>query len=260
MLRRTMNAARLNELANHPEIRPFMSPSEGPLDVSALALDPRTVLLEAEHGTFLMQPILPATYEGHAMFLPEGRGPPMLEAARAMFRFMFTQTDCLEILTKCPDDNDPAKNASAYLGFHERFRREDAWRPGVGISYRVLSVDDWFLQDPECQAEGQAFHTLLEESKRAIGSQLPVHPEDLAHDRAVGAAILMAKAGQIEKGVGLYNRWAIFAGYETIAVIAPNVVDVRDAIVGVRNGQMEVLLCRWGLDSESRPLPASAEP
>lgn len=56
----------------------------------------------------------------------------------------------------------------------------------------------------------------------------------------------MIRAGQVAKGVQFYNRWASLAGYQSIAVLSvtPTILDVRDAVIEVRGGQMEVLQCR----------------
>lgn len=246
MIKRTMNAAFLNEVANHPEVRPFLGGMQNPiLDLSPLVEDPHCICLEVPgSGGWILQPILPGVYELHTLFLPQGRGRSYFEQAREALRMVFSETDCLEIVTKCPDDNGGARLAAELIGFRERFRREDAWEPGVGVSYRAFSLDDWFMRDPECLAAGRAFHGALEIAKIASGSTLPIHPDDVAHDRAVGAACLMIRGGQVAKGVAFYNRWAIFAGYATIAQISDTLIDVQDAIIEVRGGQMEVLRCR----------------
>ncbi len=240
MIRRTFDASFMNEVANHPDVRPWIG-GEGPADLTAIIENPANVCLVAERngaqmGGWVFRPILPSSYEVHTLFLPQHRGAAFYAAAREGFRYMFAETDALEILTKCPDDNPGARMASSQLGFRERFHREDAWSHGVGISFRVFSVDDWFVRDPECLRQGRAFHEALEAAKAAADSTLAVHPEDATHDRAVGAAALMILAGQTGKGVGFYSRWAIFAGYATI--------DVRDALVEIRDGRMGVLKCR----------------
>jgi hypothetical protein len=259
MLRRTMNADLLNEVANHPDVRPFLGAAElGTLDLTDLVENPRNVALVGDAGGFVYQQLMPGVYELHTLFLPEARGKALMAAARESFRFMFTRTDCLEILTKCPDDNGGARFASSALGFRERFRREAAWETLAGISYRVFSVDDWFVRDPECLAAGQEFHAMVEAAKEAATALLPegaalfpVHPEDATHDRAAGAACLMAKAGLTTKGAAFYNRWAIFAGYATIAAISETLIDIQDAIIEVRDGHMEVLKCRS--EQQSQP-------
>lgn len=243
MIHRTMDATALNEVANHPEVRPWLG-GDGPVDLQSTLDNAANFGIMGEHGGWLLHPILPGVYEIHSMFAPEGRGKAFFAGAREMLRYMFVSTDALEIVTKCPDNNPAARMASAQVGFRERFRREEAWAPGVGVSYQVFSVDDWIARDTACLAEGRAFHAMLEEAKARVDPLLFQHHEDDAHDRAVGASFLMAKAGNMAKGVALYNRWASFAGYATIETISPTLLDVRDAIIEVRDGKMGVLKCR----------------
>lgn len=244
MIRRTMSPTLFDEVANHPEVRPWLGGGTGPLDTRPWVENPAVFCLEADKGGFVFHPILAGVYELHTMFLPEGRGKALMDAAREAWRYMFTQTDALEIVTKCPDDNTGARMASSQHGFRERFRREDAWAPGVGISYRVLSVDDWIARDQACADEGLAFHLALDAAKDAAGSKLPTHPHDEAHDRVVGAAVMMAKAGNMAKAVGLYERWRVFSGYGPIEALSNTLVDVGDAIVSITPGGIEALLVR----------------
>jgi hypothetical protein len=249
MLRRTLTNERLNIIANLPEILPLIGGKPGEeLDLTPLVANPRNFTLEADGvgGGFILQRMDEAgTYELHTLFPPgEARGKAFFSHAREMFRFMFTRTDCVEIVTKCPDNNDGARMAANIVGMRERFRREDAWAEGVGISYRVFSVDDWLIRDGEVRRVGREFHDVIEAAKKAAGSELPVHAEDEAHDRAVGAALLMSWGGYFLKGVGFYNRWARLAGYAEIQPVNDLLVDIQDGIVALQGGRAEVLLLR----------------
>ena len=230
-MKRSMDAERLNELANHPDIRPWLLGPDGPLDLSPLVLNPAVVVLEAEHGAFLLVPILPTVYELHTLFLKAGRGKAFFGHAADMFRYVFTRTPCLEIVTKVPDGNRGAAFASIHAGFVERFHR-------AGISFRHLTIERWALSAEACLEEGERFHAVMEEAGALS------HAEDPVHDQIVGAALLMAHAGQLEKGATFYNGWASFSGYANIALAGPNLVDVRDAIIEVRDGRVGVLRCQ----------------
>lgn len=245
MIRRSFEGAYFHGLANHPDVRPFIGGGEDELPLAhfeALAGNPGNICIAAPHGGWILIQHLPTRYELHTMFTRAGRGRRYFEAAGEAMRYVFTATDAMQIITKCPDDNVGARWAAGRMGFREVFRREPA--EGQGISYRAFDVDDWFIRDPEAQKAGQEFHAALEAAKDAAGSPLPVHPEDPAHDHAVGAAVLMGRAGHMAKGVGFYNRWALFAGYQTIELLAPNLIDVRDAIVEIKEGEMVVAHCR----------------
>lgn len=236
-MNRTMDAERLNALANHPEVRPWLFGPEGPLYLTPLVENPAVVTLEAEHGAFMLIPLSDTLYELHTMFLPEGRGVEFFGHAAEMFRYVFTRTPCLEVVTKVPDENRAAAVAATRAGMRQRFHR-------AGISFRSLTIEQWALQDEQCLEEGERFHEALEAAKEACGSTLPVHDDDPVHDHIVGSCLLMAYAGNLEKGVECYNRWAIYAGYATIGIVAPNLIDVRDAIIEVRDGRLGVLKCR----------------
>jgi hypothetical protein len=109
-----------------------------------------------------------------------------------------------------------------------------------------LSLEDW-AHRADCYAEeGAKFHHELEEAKAECGSELDNHPDDYAHNCAVGVAIKMIKAGNLFKAVDFYNLWAKFAGYAPITVLNDNppVIDIVDAVVEVNGEDMEILLCR----------------
>jgi hypothetical protein len=239
-----MTADLFNEVANHPDVRPWIGHGLDPVDLSQAASDPRNVFLWGVDGGWWLHPLGDGVYEIHSLFLKSGRGKTFFEGAREVLRYMFVQTDATEILTKCPDDNRGAIMAAKIVGFRERFRRENAWAPGVGISYWAFTLDDWMARDPQVLAEGRAFHDWLEQAKIDAGSSSEIHDDDEAHDRAAGAAKMLISAGQTQRGVALYNRWAIFAGYATIEAIGPGLVDIRDAIIQVKDGSMDAILIR----------------
>jgi hypothetical protein len=242
---RTMDAAFLNRVVNDETVRPFVG-GEGDLDLTPALANPANVALVNEHGGFLFEFHDPGRYEGHTMFLPSGRGAAAFGAAADAFRYLFTRTEAVEIVTKVPGSNRGADLMARRLGFQSMFERQGAWPDGSKIEYWGLSLDRWRALDKTLPGEGRAFHDLLEAAKSAAGSALDTHPDDDAHDRAAGLAVLMAKAGQVRKAAWAYNRWARFAGYQLIELLseAPAVIDVKDAIVAVRDGELEVLKCR----------------
>lgn len=205
------------------------------VDTSSLVRNVDNVTLVNDHGGFVLEKYAEGTYEVHTQFLPEGRGLSALRAAREGARFMFLSTDCVEILTKCPDGNKPAAVLTRHMGFRKVFRCGPC-------DYYALSFDDWRAQDSSVLEAGRRFHAELE----AAGVH-PNHPEDEAHDRAAGAAYEMFLRGNPVKAAGLYNRWARFAGYRRIALlsISPLVVDIGDAVLGIgkTNNSLEVLPC-----------------
>jgi len=101
-------------------------------------------------------------------------------------------------------------------------------------------------------AHGQAFHRQL---FAAIGA---LHPEDSAHDLAVGAAVVLAvDGGNPAAAVAGYNDWAHDHGYAPIAWVGSFLtpdgrlshwVDIQDAVISVdRDYRVTVLketVCR----------------
>lgn len=248
-LKRSMEPAPFNAIANHTEVRPWLGGGDGELDLSAIVCNPANVCFLSEAGGFIAQKLMDARYEVHSLFLPQGRGGFALECAREGMAFMFCATDCAELVTKCPDGNRAALGLARAGGFQEQFRRERCWAFNgdmVGVSHQALSLSRWITRDDECLARGHWFHEKLTAAKRAAGSDLPVHDDDDAHDRFVGASVRMVIAGSPRKAVWSYNRWAVFAGYAPISLLseAPPVIDVVDAVVAPRGDDMEVLLCR----------------
>jgi hypothetical protein len=246
-LRRVLDAVVLNRVVNDPRVRPWLG-GKGELDLSSVAADPRNIALVCETGGFLLIKQEAGCYEVHSQFLPDT--PDVVEMARAGFEYLFTATDCQEITSKVPLENKRAVGLARAVGLRERFRRPKAWPGPEGtlgdVSYQAISFDDWKARTPGLAEHGRWFHERLEQAKTQGGSPLPAHDDDDAHDRAVGASVLMFRATNTRKAVLTYNRWARLAGYQSIELLSeqPAIVDVRDAVIEVRGHDMEVILCR----------------
>lgn len=240
---RTLTAERLNIVANHPEVRPFLGWS-GELDLTQIVENTSNFCFETDGGGFLCLNHGNGIYQAHSLFIPEKRGVVTLSMARDVAEFMFVKTDCIEMKTLCPDDNPAAKGLAEKVGFERLFHRHNGWNGG-GCGYYSLRFDRWKEMTPSLIAEGQLFHEWLEAEKRSRGSRLETHEEDQAHDRAVGAASLMFKSRNVFKAVSLYNIWADFAGYLPISLLSVNpcLIDIGDAIISV-DEELEVLRCR----------------
>lgn len=248
-LRRTFDATFLNQVVNHAEVRPWLG-GDGEIDLSAVIGNPNNFALVNDYGGWIVARVDAGLYDVHSQFLPEGRNAALIDDMRAAIHFMFTATDCIELVTRCPDNNKAALGLARTAGFREIFRREESWpvkddKP-CGCSFQSLPFDRWRAMDETLPAIGHWFHERLENEKLKAGSSLVVHADDEAHDRAVGAAIAMARAHNPQKAVFTYNRWANFAGYAPIMLISehPPTFDVLDAIVTLKGDDMEVLQCR----------------
>lgn len=86
---RTFDAARLNALANHPDIRPTCGgDGESFLDLTPFVNDRHNHAVIWDKGAFLFGWSAPATYEVHIMVLPEGRGRAAYAKAAAGIAYM----------------------------------------------------------------------------------------------------------------------------------------------------------------------------
>jgi hypothetical protein len=249
MLKRTMDAAFLNGVANHPEVRPHLGGS-GELQLDGILSDPGNIGLQCDHGGFVIHRLEPGVYECHSMFLPEGRGGNAAGAMAETLHYLFTATDCCEALTKVPDGNAAALGAARALGFTKAFRLENGWPNPDGTFSGVdcwrLPIWKWIEKDGDAEKAGAWFHERLEELTREAGKTIPVHYEEPAHNRAAGAAVLMYRAGNPVKATNIYNSWARFAGFPQVKLLSinPVILDMDQVVIGVSGDNMEVLKCR----------------
>lgn len=240
MIRRTLDAAHLNAVANDPNVRPTLG-GEGEIDLTGLIADPANLALVADGGGFVLTPLAPGHLEVHSMFRPKADA---IGAMREAMDWVFTRTDCVSIWSKVPKANRAAKGFARAGSLRVLFERE---HETLGATeYCELPLMRWAMNTPELESQGERFHALLEAAKREAGSSLPEHPHDPAHERAVGAALLMFERGQPGKAASFYSLWARAAGYQPIQLlsVAPVTVDVGDAIIGLGRDGMEVLQCR----------------
>lgn len=238
---RTLNGSFLTTVANHPEVRPWLG-GKGALDLRQLIASPDNIALQCETGGIVFDRIAEMTVEAHSMFLPEGRGEIAANFLKEALRYIFTATDCFEVLTRVPDGNKAADGFARMAGVREIYRLEhDPKLGGNAVSVRSLNLDRWRAMDEQCLREGLAFHKLLEASGEHDG-----HPDEEAHDRAVGASIMMFRAGNTTKAVWAYNRWAALAGYEPVSLVSssPVIVSMGKTSMAMLDGRIEVMQCQ----------------
>lgn len=241
---RTFSPKLFNEIANLPKVRPWLG-GEGALDLSAVVADPRNFVFQrGDEGGFICIPVYGSTYEVHTLFHP-GSGEIAVAFMHRCMEWMFCRTDCVELVCRVPEGHKGAEWLASQGGFRPAGIQQN-WDAGRGATLKRLWIEDWARVADASAAAGAEFHQQLETAKLEAGSALPIHSDDDDHDAMVGAALLMACNGQVLKGVNLYNHWAVVAGYAQIQLlsVAPPLVDIVDAIVGLENGKMEILLCR----------------
>ncbi len=250
-LRRSFEAAEINAIVNHPAIFPLVAlPGLEEIDCSPLVSDPRNVLLIAEGGCFLFTQDEPGIYEVHTNFLPEHRGKNVILAAKEAAKWMFTHTDAMILQTRVPIFNKAALVAIKWCGFDFWFERKGGWLDSEGkaadVKYYRLSHENWIDKSAEMVAAGELFHARLDSEYSRHGRKPHSHPEDPYHDRQVGLCFETIFAGQPDKAVILYNRWARIAGYQQISLISrsPLIIDIGEALLLASENNFKVIKCR----------------
>lgn len=238
---RSLDPAPFNLLANDQCVRPWIGGTD-PLDLSPVISNPENYcfLTECGQGAYIVRQLHLGLFECHSLATPPARGKPMLRLMRDGFRYLFTATPAIELVTTCPDGNPAAARWADLAGFREVYRREGSFNMGgtmVGASYRSLAYADWVLKDPRNRIEGEAFHEMLEAHRPHT------HPPDPVHDAYVGATVEGCRQGNIAKAAMWYNRFAGHAGYmqSEVLSVTPPVCNIGDAIVHLVDGQPQVL-------------------
>jgi hypothetical protein len=161
--------------------------------------------------------------------------------------WMFTRTDCVDITTRVPKGNLPARALAKAIGGRCEFRNPNGWIFDHKVVYAdifSLQIQTWMSRAPGLERWGEAFHNRLTEEYERLGKDGgPNHQHDEAHERYVGAAHLMMTHGQPLKGMLFYNRWAAMAGYVpiTIASLDPLVIDIQESLLAVEGDDFFVL-------------------
>jgi hypothetical protein len=235
------DAGAYHRIANDPAVLPLVvQKGQGELDFTAFLDNPDNVGFLYTDCAFLAHCLEPGVYEVHSMALPHVRGRYVAEAAKLSIQCMFFATPAVELLTRVVEGNVAATALTHLVGFSPEFVRKAAWQTDEGpkdVSFYALRYPEWVKKQDWLRAGGEWLHSLL-------GDEVS-HADDPAHDLYVGATVEMLLSGQVDKGCFFYNRWARFAGYETIEVVDydPLTIDIRSHRVTLANGKVEVATC-----------------
>lgn len=257
LVRRSFDAAEINAILNDPYVFKHVAiAGQEKLDVSQLIENPNVYLLMAEGGSMIFTPLEPCVYEIHTAFLKSAlrsahenghTGPYIQNACLAAYRWMFTQTDCVVILTKIPHHNRAALVFAPTLGWQIEYTRKNAFATHAGdlvdVTYCALRYDDWLRKTPALEIAGREFHKRLADEFARFGYVEPQHPDEDCHDRRVGACIEMMLGGQPEKAVILYNSWARFADYGEINLVSRNplLINIGNALLQVSENNFKMI-------------------
>lgn len=248
-MRRSLDPAEINAIFNDPEVfRWIKLPGLEKIDATDLVFELRNYFLIANGGCLAFIYQEPGVYEVHNNFLKEFRGRNALRESMAAIYWMFTHTDCMTLLTKVPEFNKGAEVMSRAVGGTKDFERKNTWPTddgSVDVSYWSLKYEEWVKRTPSLMGVGREFHDSLEVQLARHGVT-ENHPDEDCHDLYVGACVETIRGGQPDKAVALYNRWAKFAGYETISLVSrdPIIIDISSAILLLEDKTFRIMKCR----------------
>lgn len=237
-VRREFDSRRHNEILNDPSVLPYVRGTLDRLDTSGAVANRDNILLMGEHGCVLFMMLQRGLYEAHSAALPAGRGRWMAEFCRAATHWMFTRSDCIEVMTRCPTIQ--SKALARHLGWVKEFTNANGWVvDGKNVPADVYAVRlwDWWKTAPGLTERGEWFHDRLNEEYKRLTGKVPTHGEDDgSHDRVVGLVTEMFLNGQPDKACILYNRWAALADHHPISMVSynPVAVDIGGAILIVQ--------------------------
>lgn len=243
---RHTDAAHLNSIANHPDVYHWVrGPCEGPLDFSPVIGDDNVYALLGEHGGQVYHRLQPGLFEAHSQFLKQGRGEWAYDATQASLKWMFTRTECMEVVSRVPHGNVAARALAQAVGLKPDFVNPRGWvMDGKTVAAEIfsLTVQEWMRRAPGLVEKGKWFHKRLDEELARHGAKDLAHEDDETHDRYVGAACEMFFGGQPIKAQILYNRWACMSDYHPIEVVRldPLYVDIGTAVLVVRGDDFAI--------------------
>jgi hypothetical protein len=238
------DAAHVNRILNDGSVLPYVSKNGEPLDITEALGSPDFYALFGRLGGQIYERKQPGLFEAHSTFLKEGRGAWALAVTNATLAWMFTHTEAVEILTRCPTLG--AKALAKSIGGQHVFTLPEGWvKDGRPIPADVfsLSVQGWMKSAPSLVERGRWFHDRLQSEFDHLGIQEPQHDDSDLHDRYVGAAVEMCFGGQAQKACVFYNRVASLAGWHPISVVDfnPLAIDIGSAILVMRGDDFIVL-------------------
>lgn len=219
------------------------------MDCTAILQHELNIALICEGGVFVFFCHLPGIYDVCVSFLPGWRGCYAVDAARQALEFMFLHTDCMTIMLRIPDDNKGSRIFARHLGAKVEFHRGGVWpvKDGrIGMTYASIRYEDWALSNPGISEYGEIFLSRLFEERNRLGFGDVDQDQDPENLRFIGAFAKTAYAGQLDKAVILYNRFAAFALLPFISLVSrsPAMVEIGGTLIQIRDGSFKAILHR----------------
>lgn len=240
-VRREKHAANLNRLLNDPSVYPWVHGATiGPIDMSGSLQDPDVILLMGQHGGILYHRRQTGIFEIHCQCYPEGRGAWMLSFARACLHWIFTRTECVEVMTRCPEGNLAARSLARAAGMQRHFTNPMGWTmkgKRVPADIYSIGIQQWMATAPGLAERGEWFCGALAEQCRRHGvDAAPI--ADPAFHRYIGAAFEMFAVGEFHKGCIFFNRYAALSDFTPIVIISaqPMTIAIGGSVAVFREG------------------------
>lgn len=145
-IERHFDAHKLNEIANHPDVLKWVGAGAESLDASEIAKDLANYVLMTDRGGVFYHAHGDGIYEAHSQYLPEARGQEALRTTLESIEYMFSRTDCEQIISAVPKGNFAAAALAKACGLKFDFEQPDAWpKDGKMIPARWYSIkkSDW---------------------------------------------------------------------------------------------------------------------
>jgi hypothetical protein len=123
MIRQTFDPEEVNEVINHPAVRPWIGPPlDEPFDCSFLMNNDNVFLMTEGGGfAFLLQP--DGTHSAHSHFLPEFRGKHAIDAGKEALIWLAERD--IKIIGHTPKDNRAALLFNRLIGMRHVGSTED---------------------------------------------------------------------------------------------------------------------------------------
>lgn len=238
---RERHASRINKVINDPSIFDWVRGNHpGPLDMTPIIANPNNILLMGQYGGILFMQLQPGLYEAHTQVLPEGRGKWAVGMTQAALHWMFTRSDCFEVLSRCPQGNIAAKALIKRVNGQFEFTNKNGWvRNDLPIPADIYSwtIQAWARTAPGLEERGEWLQNYIAGEYKRLNKASIQYVDDPVFNRYSGMAAEMFLNKQAAKAVLLYNRWSKMAGYDNIDLMCtenPTAVRTQDAILMVR--------------------------
>lgn len=238
---RERHAARINKVVNDPSIFDWVRGNhKGALDLAPVIANPNNILLMGQHGGILFVQLQPGLYEAHTQVMPEGRGKWTVAMTQAALHWMFTRSDCFEVMSRCPQGNLGARALIKRVNGQLAFINPLGWvRDDKPIPADVYSwtIQHWVTTAPGLEERGQWLQNTVSDAYRKFSKGVLPYIDDTLFNRYAGMAAEMFLNKHGPKAVLLYNRWAKMAGRDNIDLMCaenPTAIRTRDAILMVR--------------------------